>query len=162
MRSAVQGSWSRWLLGCAAAMLMLAPVAAETTTEDVILVANGSVSDSSITRQLAQDMFLGKKVTWSDGTAIVLATLSDGETHDKFLRAVVGRTASQFSTYWKKLAFSGKAMEPKSFDTEEKLLKFVGENKGAVGYVSAKTAANKDAMAGCKILSADVKNQEGK
>ena len=153
MRGPVRSAQSRWLLSCAAALLALAGAEAATAVDEVILVANNTVSDTSITRQAAQDAFLGKKNTWSDGASVVLATLSEGETHDKFLLAFVGRTASQFSTYWKKLVFSGKAMEPKSFDTEESLLKFVSETKGAVGYVSAKSAENKDAMAGCKVLT---------
>lgn len=146
-----QHASTRWVCS-GVAMLILALATTAISADDVVLVANGGVGESSISSQEAQDVFLGKKSSWSDGSTIVLATLSGGSVHDAFLKTFVGRTASQFATYWKKLAFSGKAMEPKAFDTEAELIKFVAEHKGAVGYVSAKVSENKDAIAGCKIL----------
>jgi len=152
MRLAGQYTFRRRILA-GVTIVALACATAAISSDEIVLVANSGVSENEVSDQQAQDVFLGKKALWSDGSAIILATLSGGAVHEAFLKTFVGRTPSQFSTYWKKLAFSGKAMEPKAFDTEAELLKFVAERKGAVGYVSSKAAESKDAIAGCKILT---------
>jgi len=79
-------------------------------------------------------IFLGKKTVWDNGEKIVPVILRSGASHEAFLKDVVEKTSAQFSTYWKQYAFWGKGKEPKSFDSESDLVKYVSETKGAVGY----------------------------
>lgn len=142
------GCWKAFLALVAGVSVCLGTAKAE----DVTLVVNGQTGDAALTQQEMQDVFLGKKTTWSNGSAIVPVVLSGGDVHGQFLSTIVNKTESQFSIYWKKLAFSGKAVEPKSMASEADLLKFVGTTKGAVGYVSATAAAGAEAS-GAKIVT---------
>ena len=125
------------------------------TKDPVTLIANNTVPVASLTEADIKSIFLGKKTTVEgskDGKKVkikpVIATLKGGATHDAFLKKYVGKTATQYSNYWKKLVFSGKGKEPPSFKTEKELLAFVSKTKGAIGYIGTKTAedpkVNKD------------------
>ena len=91
----------------------------------------------SVSKKNLKKMLLGKAKKWKNGNKVVLATLAGGDTHEKFIKAFAGKTAKQFTNYWRKMVFSGKGKMPKSFDSEEDLAAFVADNKGALGYTTA-------------------------
>ena len=91
----------------------------------------------SVSKKNLKKMLLGKAKKWKNGDKVVLATLSGGDTHEKFIKTFAGKTAKQFTNYWRKMVFSGKGKMPKSFDSEEDLAAFVADNKGALGYTTA-------------------------
>ena len=91
----------------------------------------------SVSKKSLKKMLLGKAKKWDNGDKVVLATLTGGDTHEKFIKAFAGKTAKQFTNYWRKMVFSGKGKMPKSFDSEEDLAAFVADNKGALGYTTA-------------------------
>ncbi len=105
--------------------------------EDVaVVVANMSVSADSLSRKDVKSIFLGKKSRIGDED-IVIVTLDGGGVHKSFLKGFVRKTHVQYSTYWKKLAFTGRAEIPESFASEDALLAFVSRTRGAVGYASS-------------------------
>lgn len=63
-------------------------------------------------------------------------TLISGDAHKAFLKKFVNKTPIQFTTYWKKQVYTGKAYRPKSFATEKELIDYVVSHDGSVGYVS--------------------------
>ena len=103
---------------------------------DVVVIANKSVSESSLSKDDISNIYLGKKSTWSNGKRIWFAVVK-GETHDAFLKDYVGKTESQFNTFWKKQVFTGKGKPPKQFDSDRAIVEFVAQTTGAIGYVSA-------------------------
>jgi ABC-type phosphate transport system substrate-binding protein len=107
---------------------------------DYVVIANKGVSASSLGKSDAQAIFLGDKSKWDDGKPIKIAVLEAGSAHKAFLQHVVGKSPSQFDSYWKKLMFSGKAAAPKSFSDDQSLVEFVAGHAGAVGYVAAGSA----------------------
>lgn len=98
-----------------------------------VVVANGQ---SSVSASDLKQMFLGKKKSWPNGDKVVLVVLKGGATHDSFMSNRVGKSPSQFLSFWKKLVFTGKGVMPKQASSEEELLQMVASTKGAVGYVS--------------------------
>ena len=70
------------------------------------------------------------------GAQAFLATLHSGAAHNQFIKAYVGKTAKQFTNYWRKMLFSGKGRMPKAFHSQEELASFVANQKGALGYTS--------------------------
>ena len=91
----------------------------------------------NVSKKNLKKMLLGKAKKWKNGDKVVLATLAGGDTHEKFIKTFAGKTAKQFTNYWRKMVFSGKGKMPKSFDSEEDLAAFVADNKGALGYTTA-------------------------
>ncbi len=132
---------NRVLLNCFTATLMagalMMGVPAPAAAADFVIVANKNVSASSLSKADLQAIFLGEKTRWDDGKPIKIVILDEGAAHKAFLQSVVGKTPSQFDSYWKKLIFTGKAAAPKAFDEAGKLVDFVASQSGSVGYVAA-------------------------
>jgi ABC-type phosphate transport system substrate-binding protein len=126
----------------------LALSAGATVAADFTIIANKSTAASSIGKADLQSIFLGEKTRWDDGKPIKIVVLDEGEVHKAFLQQILGKTPSQFDSYWKRLVFTGKASVPKSFGDASKLIDFVAEQAGTVGYVSAGQAGSS-----VKILS---------
>ncbi len=103
---------------------------------DVLVIANKSAPADAMDEAVIKNVFLGKTTSWDDGSSMEFVLLADGPAHEAFLKGFVKKTPSQFSTYWKKMVFTGKGATPKSFATESELVSYVAGHAGAVGYVS--------------------------
>ncbi len=106
---------------------------------DVMIIAHHSIGVSKLSEKDVSNIYLGKKTVWGDGSKIVFALQENPNLLQTFLEEYVKKSPAQFDRYWKKLIFTGKAGRPKVFDNDQALIKFVGETKGAIGYVSAKS-----------------------
>jgi ABC-type phosphate transport system substrate-binding protein len=104
---------------------------------DYKVVTNKSATVTSLSKGDLQAIFLGEKSKWDDGKTIKIVVLEDGDTNKAFLQGVVGKTPSQFESYWKKLIFTGKAAAPKSFGESAAIVDFVAGHPGSIGYVSS-------------------------
>ncbi|MBN1381388.1 MAG: substrate-binding domain-containing protein [Deltaproteobacteria bacterium] len=108
---------------------------------DVVVVANKSVAQSSLSKDSLNAIFLGKMTSWKNGARLEFVTLKDNSpVHEDFLSQFIGRTAMQFSNYWKQQVFTGKGRMPKQFASESELIEYVSGTDGAIGYVSAGAA----------------------
>lgn len=117
--------------------------------ENILIVANSSVPESSLTPMDIRNIFLGQKKTWSDNSKIGFFVLpGEYDLHKSFLRKYVNKSPTQFKNYWRQMLFSGKGREPRSFKTEKELINFVINNSGSIGYVSS--SANTDSV---KVIS---------
>ena len=96
------------------------------------IVANANVTTHTLSPREVADIFLGRKRHWDDGTRISLAILKRSELQDKFLSTYVGKTPSQYLSYWRNIVFSGSGSMPRRFATENELLGYVATEKGAV------------------------------
>jgi len=118
--------------------------AEEKKKQQTVLIVNPKLTVEDMTKKHLADIFLGKKTQWPDKTPVVFVMLKGGAVHKQFLKDFVGKTESQFKTYWKKQVFTGKAKMPKDFKTEKELIAYVTKTKGAIGYVSPKSLSDKD------------------
>jgi ABC-type phosphate transport system substrate-binding protein len=103
---------------------------------DVVLIGNLSIRESTLSQKDINYIFLGKKSNWDDGTKIKIAVQTDKNLHKLFLKKYIGKSPTQFATYWKKMVFTGKGSSPLAHDNNRKMINFVSETKGAIGYVS--------------------------
>ena len=120
---------------------------------DTVVVASSSIPGKTLDRSDIKAVFLGKK-SQIGGENVVVVTLDHGEVHQEFLKEVVGKTSSQFSTHWKRIVFTGKGRMPRAFKSEAELLSYVSKTKGAVGY-ARRAAAEEAPLAddGVKIMA---------
>lgn len=102
---------------------------------EVVLICNKNVPEATLSRDEVQQIFLGRKTRWSDGSKITFGVLKGGDVHDAFLRTYLNKTESQFTMFWKKMVFTGKGRLPESFETPEALRDYVVATPGAVGYI---------------------------
>ncbi len=116
---------------------------------DVIIIANKSVHESSLSSKEIKNIFLGRKTQWSNNKKIIFVTLKGVEVHGIFLKEYTGKTPFQYINYWRKQVFTGKGRPPKSFKTESSLVDYVANTEGAIGYVSP--GLNKDIVKTVRI-----------
>jgi ABC-type phosphate transport system substrate-binding protein len=106
---------------------------------NVLIIANKNVKDSVITKADLKEIFLGKKVQWTDNTKIRFVTLKESGSHKTFLRTYINKSSQQYSNYWRKMVFTGKGRIPKSFATNAAMIKYVSGTSGAIGYIDSRT-----------------------
>lgn len=120
----------------AVALLLFTPVATA-LAGDVVVIANQDVA-ASIDAGALKNIFLGKS-TKVDGAKVSFAVLEGGPAHEAFLSHHVGKSASQFTSFWRKQAFTGKGSLPTAFASPAEMVAWVAGTPGAVGYVPAGT-----------------------
>lgn len=125
-------------------LFVLSPLAA--FAEDVVIICNKSVAINSISKDDMERIYLGKKNLW-DGGGKIEPVILQNELADSFLTTYVGKNATTFGNYWKKMLFSGKGNGPKQFTKPKEVVDYVASTQGAIGFVPAGT--NSDAV---KIL----------
>lgn len=106
---------------------------------DVVIIGNSAIQESAISKSDVKRIFLGKMKKWTNGEKIKPAVLKKGKTHQAFIETFVEKTLSTFATYWKRALFEGTGIPPKSFTSEENIIRYVSNTPGAIGYVSTET-----------------------
>ena len=123
-------------IGLAGLALMLSLPCA--LADDAFLViANDSISATNITAAELKDIYTGKTTYWSGGQSITIVVLSERD--EDPLMEVSGMDASQFKTFWQRLAFSGRGKMPKSAREVAATVSLVASTKGAIALVPVDT-----------------------
>ena len=107
------------------------------SAQDVKLIANADVPVNAISASDVKNIFLGKKSSWDNGSKITFFTTDDSAVHETFLKDYVGKSPSQFQTFWKKQVFTGKGKMPLTSANDQEMVSQVAGTGGAIGYVSA-------------------------
>ena len=126
---------------------MLTGMTALPAAENLKVIANLSVPESSISSDELKGVFLMTKTSLHDGTHVEPVLLKGGAAHASFVKEYLGKTDSALETYYRSLVFTGKASMPKILASDAEVEAYVAKTKGAVGYVSASAAG-----AGVKTL----------
>ncbi len=121
----------------AAICLILLLFSGSAYAEDLLVIANRSVPEASLSEKDIQRIYLGKKRLWGNKMKIVFVKLNKGDTTKRFLKKYVKKSERRFTTYWDKKVFTGGGRAPKSFAKQKDLVKYVSETKGAIGYIDA-------------------------
>ena len=107
---------------------------------DVKVIANPSVTASSISPSELKDVFLAVR-TSVNGVAVEPVLGKGGPVHEAFLKEYLGKSDVALTTYFRSLVFTGKASMPKALDSDADVAAYVAKTKGAIGYVSSNATA---------------------
>lgn len=116
----------------------------------LVVIAHPDCGTDSVSADFIQNVYIGKTAKWGNGAKAEPGTLKGGEIHELFLKDLVSKSVSQFSTFWKKIVFTGKGKPPKELADEAAMVEFVKSTPGAIGYVSASAAVE-----GVKVLKVE-------
>ena len=109
--------WTCFLIPCrhlrayssSLALLALAPwVQAETV---IVTARTGAIT--TLDRQEAERLYLGRTATLADGTPVTLADLPRQRATGRFLPVPYRQEPLQIRTYWSRIVFTGRALPPK-------------------------------------------------
>ena len=101
---------------------------------EVVIVVNNSVAVSSITVDVAANIFLGKVDELPGGIRMVPI---GQKARTEFYSKVVKKDAAQLNAYWSRLIFTGKGEPPKKVADNTDVLALVAANPNIIGYVDA-------------------------
>jgi ABC-type phosphate transport system substrate-binding protein len=118
-------------------ILMLAGLAVG--ADDVVLVANPSITASDISADDLKLVFLGTKNSVG-GSGVEPVIAEKGAAHELFLKKYVGKSDTAYRMHLKSLVFAGKGTMPKSLADDAAVVQYVAKTKGAIGYVSPAAA----------------------
>jgi ABC-type phosphate transport system substrate-binding protein len=110
------------------------------------------VPENTLSQQEIQEIFLGKRVQWSDNSKIRFVTVGDAEVHSMFLKQYVKLSEADWKIYWKRMVFTGRGMPPETIATEAEIIEFVAKTKGAVGYISSEGMPKKTGADAVRII----------
>lgn len=119
-----------------AVWLVTAGIVIAKEKEDFSLVVNIANRVNILSQMEAERMFLGKKRSWADGTAIAVIINENPKIYDSFSHTILRRSPRQFLIFRKKMLFRGQGMPSPTAKTDKEIIEFVSTHVGGFGYVS--------------------------
>ncbi|MCH7676285.1 MAG: hypothetical protein E2O79_05730 [Caldithrix sp.] len=120
----------------------------------VAIIVNKEAAVRDITKDELKSVYFGELQQWKDGDEIVLTDRKDNDVIAmKFYDDFLGRNQRKVRKLWLRKVLRGEIRPPESFNTDGGIIKFVAENKEAIGFVSAASVKNS-----VRVLSVNGKN----
>lgn len=102
---------------------------------EVAVIGNARNPTEALTAKQVQDIFLGRTRTFPDGR-FALPIDQSSALRAEFYQKLTTRPIEQINAYWARIMFTGQASPPLQLPDDDAVVKTVGENEGAIGYVS--------------------------
>jgi TonB family protein len=134
------------LLSLVAAVVTLA--SAHAIAAEFKVVANASVKADSMSAGELRSVFLAEHSSLEDSSHVEPVFERNGPAHEAFLRVFLRQSDEALQSHFGTLVFTGKALMPRSFDSDAEVVAYVAKTRGAIGYVSASASTE-----GVKILA---------
>ncbi|CAI07118.1 hypothetical protein [Aromatoleum aromaticum] len=117
----------------AAALTLFAPFAAA----QILIVTSARGAITELSRQQAEQLYLGRTRSLPDGTPVALADLPAGSVRDHFYEQLTGKNPSQIRAYWSRMVFTGRALPPQQVENARELGALLMTHPNLIGYLPA-------------------------
>lgn len=123
------------------ALVMGTILPAASRAESFKIIVNQSNPASEMRREEVAKAFLKKIVKWEKGDLpIKPVDLAEGsQIRENFSQMILDKRVAAVKAYWQNRIFSGRGVPPPEKETEKKVLEYVQDNPGAIGYISQDT-----------------------
>ncbi len=136
--------WSSERLSSPRQWIVLASIllafAAPPAQAGVVLVTAIDGTVEKLTRDEAEQLYLGRRTTLSARGALLLLDLPPGPSRDEFYRLLTGKNPSQIRAYWSRMVFTGRALPPAESSNADDARRLLLENSSAIGYLPSSYA----------------------
>lgn len=119
------------LLPMLAAMSIILPCTAHAL---IVTIVHPDVSINAISRGDLKEIYYGKLRRWPDGNRVIPVIYQESSALAAYTQHNFSQSVTQFSTYWKRLVFTGRGSPPKSMSSADAVVDFVASNPGAIGF----------------------------
>jgi len=107
------------------------------------LVVNKVNPASSFDRGEVAKMFMKQSVKWASGLAIEPVDQDPAAgVRERFSADIHGKPVGAVQGAWQRVIFSGRGVPPPELASDEKVLYFISEHHGGIGYVSEAAATD--------------------
>ncbi|NMG56145.1 hypothetical protein GPA23_16115 [Aromatoleum aromaticum] len=114
-------------------MTLFAPFAAA----QILIVTSARGAITELSRQQAEQLYLGRTRSLPDGTPVALADLPAGSVRDHFYEQLTGKNPSQIRAYWSRMVFTGRALPPQQVENARELGALLMTHPNLIGYLPA-------------------------
>ena len=101
-----------------------------------VVVANPALAGKPTVDEV-RAVFLGQTNSLSGGGNVQVGMPKSGKLREDFVIGYVGKNEKQYKAIWTQLIFTGRAQEPKQFESEDELKKWVASTPNAVGILDS-------------------------
>src|SRR5688572_5808689 len=103
-----------------------------------VIIVHSSNPAASLDRKFLSEAFLKKKKSWPSGDVIrPVDQLAEANVRSRFSQKVLDRSVDAVRRYWLQRIFAGRDVPPPELESDEKVVQYVLQQPGGVGYVSA-------------------------
>ncbi len=110
---------------------------------NVVVIVNPASSISETTASDVSRVFMGKTASIGGANVAAVDQAPDSQARIDFSEKILGRSVRKVTDYWKKRTFSGKGEAPRQEVNDAKVVAYVADNPGAIGYISAGSVTDK-------------------
>lgn len=108
------------------------------------VIVNDSNPDTSLNRDQISRFFLKKNTAFANGQIVFpVDQVDDSAVRQIFTREIHRRSVNEIKAYWQRQIFSGRGVPPVEIESDIKVILYVQENPGAIGYISASMEVKK-------------------
>ncbi len=123
--------------------------------EKGIIIVHKSVPTDSMSSSDIQDIYMGRDLLWDNTVKIEPVMLEKKhEITKRFLKQILDMNYSKFRRFWLRKTYSGNKPGPKYLDSIDRMIEFVSQTAGAIGYVAV-TDIDKEKLKNCKVIYVD-------
>jgi ABC-type phosphate transport system substrate-binding protein len=109
----------------------------DATEPRFVVIVHEANTTSSLGRKFVADAFLKKTTRWGNDVAILPVDLKPRSTvRGAFSHGVLKRSVAAVRNYWRQIVFSGRGVPPPELHADQRVVRYVREHRGAIGYVS--------------------------
>jgi hypothetical protein len=117
-------------------LIGLLTLAAQQAPAELVVVASPKSGVEHLSKQEVIFLFMGRwRLLPSGIQAAPIDQAIDSPERADFYRRLVNKEPSEIKAYWSRLVFSGGARPPYAMENREELLRLIGNNPGAIGYL---------------------------
>jgi ABC-type phosphate transport system substrate-binding protein len=114
------------------------------------VIVNRSNDVASLSSDDVAKYFMKAKTKWPSGEAVKpVDQRADSPVRSTFTKTMHNKSVTAIQSFWRAQIFVGRILPPPEAPSDAVVLGYVGENPGAIGYVSYGTTTG----AGVKVLS---------
>jgi ABC-type phosphate transport system substrate-binding protein len=119
-------------------MALGACLGADRAAAEVVAVVSAKSPVTTLSKNQAADIFLGKANRFPDGSQAVPIDQAEGSTtRDEFYIVFAGKSPAQIKAHWAKIIFTGRGQPPGEVGNDAEVKKRLAENVSAVGYIDS-------------------------
>ena len=118
-----------------------------------VVIVNVDNPDSVITKDALSDIFLKKTKKWEsmNETTLPIDLVEKSKIREAFSQEIHDRNIAAIKSYWQQKIFSGRGVPPPEKETDDDIISYVEQHKGAVGYISKSVSLTSDKVKIIKV-----------
>ena len=107
------------------------------SSKEYFVLSTKNSGEEKIDKETVRNIFLGNKIFWKSGKRILPVHLRvTDSSFQAFLEDVINMDQTQFTSYWRRKLFSGRAYPPKQLERDDLIIEYVKNNTDGIGVIS--------------------------